>query len=85
VGSVLEYGSVCYSGMSRTHNATIGEGSVSRNKDSSGAHIFDIAPLVERFLYLNFRYLVAVFYRFDHPLKRRLETLRELNLGRCDS
>jgi hypothetical protein len=42
-----------------------------------------IAPLAERFLYLNFRYLVAVFYCLDHPLKRRLETLRELNLGRC--
>jgi hypothetical protein len=33
-----------------------------------------IAPLAERFVYLNFRYLVAVFYRLDHPLKRRLET-----------
>jgi hypothetical protein len=32
---------------------------------------------------LNFRYLVAVLYRLDDPLKRRLETLRELNLGRC--
>jgi hypothetical protein len=42
-----------------------------------------IAPLGERFLYLNFRYLVAVFYCFDHPLKRRLETLGELNLRRC--
>jgi hypothetical protein len=26
---------------------------------------------------------VAVLYRLDHPLKRRLKTLRELNLGRC--
>jgi hypothetical protein len=34
-------------------------------------------------VYLNFRFLVAVFYRLDHLLKRRLETLRELNLGRC--
>jgi hypothetical protein len=42
-----------------------------------------IAPLAEGFLYLNFRYLVAVFYCLDHPLKRRLETLGELNLGRC--
>jgi hypothetical protein len=25
----------------------------------------------------------VVFYRLDHALKRRLETLRELNLGRC--
>jgi hypothetical protein len=42
-----------------------------------------MAPLAERFMYLNDRYLVAVFCRLDHPLKRRLETLRELNLGRC--
>jgi hypothetical protein len=34
-------------------------------------------------LYLNFRYLVAVFYCLDHPLKRRLGTLGELNLSRC--
>jgi hypothetical protein len=32
---------------------------------------------------LNFRYLIEVFYRLDHPLKRRHETLRELNLDRC--
>jgi hypothetical protein len=31
---------------------------------------------------LNFRYLVVVFYRLDDPLKRRLETLKELNMGR---
>jgi hypothetical protein len=42
-----------------------------------------IEPLVERFVYLNFRYFVVVFYRLDHPLKRRLDTLRKLNLGRC--
>jgi hypothetical protein len=42
-----------------------------------------IAPLAERFVNLNFRYLVAIFYRLDYPLKRRLQTLEELNLGRC--
>jgi hypothetical protein len=42
-----------------------------------------IAPLPKIFVYLNVRYLVAVFYRLNHPLKSRLETLRELNLGRC--
>jgi hypothetical protein len=42
-----------------------------------------IAPLAERFVFLNFRYLVAVVYRLDHRLKRRLETLMELNLGCC--
>jgi hypothetical protein len=43
-----------------------------------------MAPLAERFVYLNLRYLVADFYRLDHHLKRRLENLRELNLGRCN-
>jgi hypothetical protein len=42
-----------------------------------------IAPLAKRFVYPSLRYLVVVFYRLDHPLKRRLETLSELNLGRC--
>jgi hypothetical protein len=34
-----------------------------------------VSPLAERFVYLNFIYLVVVFDRFDHPL--------ELNLDRC--
>jgi hypothetical protein len=42
-----------------------------------------IVPQAERFVYLNFRYLVVVFYRLDHPLKRRLETLKEVNLSCC--
>jgi hypothetical protein len=34
-----------------------------------------IPPLAERFAYLNFRYLVAVFYRLGHPLRARLGVL----------
>jgi hypothetical protein len=34
-----------------------------------------VSPLAERFVYLNFIYLVVVFDRFEHPL--------ELNLDRC--
>jgi hypothetical protein len=49
-------------------------------KNSLGI-LSDITPLAERFVYLNFKYLVAVFYRLEHPLKKRLKTLREL--GRC--
>jgi hypothetical protein len=37
-----------------------------------------IASLAERFVYLIFRYLVVVFYCLDHPLKRKLELLKEL-------
>jgi hypothetical protein len=40
-------------------------------------------PLAERFAYLNFRYLVAAFYRLGHPLRERLEVLGTLNMGRC--
>jgi hypothetical protein len=42
-----------------------------------------IAPLTEKIVYLNLRYLVLVFYRLDLPLKIRIEILKELNLGRC--
>jgi hypothetical protein len=42
-----------------------------------------IPPLEERFAYLNFRYLVAAFYRLVHPLRQRLEVLEALNMGRC--
>jgi hypothetical protein len=42
-------------------------------------------PLAERFAYLNFRYLVAAFYRLGHPLRERLRVLGlgTLNMGRC--
>jgi hypothetical protein len=43
--------------------------------------VFD--PLAEKLMYVNFRYLVVVFYHHDHLIMTRLETLRELNLGRC--
>jgi hypothetical protein len=42
-----------------------------------------VPPLAERFAYLNFRYLVAAFYRLGHPLRERLGMLGALNMGRC--
>jgi hypothetical protein len=42
-----------------------------------------IPPLAERFSYLNFRYLVAAFYRLGHPLRERLGVLGALNMGCC--
>jgi hypothetical protein len=39
-----------------------------------------IPSLEEIFAYLNFRYLVAAFYRLGHPLRERL---RVLNMGHC--
>jgi hypothetical protein len=38
-----------------------------------------IAPLTERFVYPNYTFFVAGFF----PTKRRLDTLRKLNMGRC--
>jgi hypothetical protein len=40
-------------------------------------------PLAKRFAYLNFRYLVAAFYRLSHPLRERLGVLRALIMGHC--
>jgi hypothetical protein len=71
VGSVLEYGSVCYSGMARTHMLRLERVQYRRIRIALGLmcstpnNCLDIALLAERFLYLNFRYLVAVFYRLD--------------------
>jgi hypothetical protein len=85
VKSVSEYGSVCYSGMARTHMLQLERvqcrgirivlGLMCSTPNNSLGVLSGIVPLAERFVYLNFRYLVAVFYRLDHPKKR--------NLGRC--
>jgi hypothetical protein len=93
VGSVLEYGTVCYAEMARTHmlrmervqyrGIRIALGHMCSTLNNSLGVLSSMAPLAERFVYLNFRYLVVVFYHFDQPLKRRLETLMELILGRC--
>jgi hypothetical protein len=42
-----------------------------------------IPPLAESFAYLNFRYLVAAFYRLGQPLREGLEVMWALNMGRC--
>jgi hypothetical protein len=81
------------SGMARTHmlrmervqyrEIRIALGLMCSNPKNSLGVLSGMAPPAERFVYLNFRYFMVVFYRLDHPLKRRLETLRELSLGRC--
>jgi hypothetical protein len=40
-----------------------------------------IPPLAERFTYLNFRYIVAAFYRLGNPLKERLGVLETLGMS----
>jgi hypothetical protein len=71
VGSVLEYGSVCYSGMVRTLMLLLEKVQYRRIRTA-----LRLSHQRHRFVYLNFRYLVTIFFnRLDCPLKRRLETL----------
>jgi hypothetical protein len=70
VGSVLEYGSVYYSGMAWTHilrlervqyrGIKIALELVGSTPNKSLVILSSIAPLAEKFVYLNFRYLVPV-------------------------
>jgi hypothetical protein len=73
VGFVLEYGSACYSGLARTYMLLLEKvqyrvirialGLMCSTPNNSLGVLSSIASLAGRFMYLNFRYLVAVFYR----------------------
>jgi hypothetical protein len=78
VASVLVYGSVWYSGIAMTHMLWL-ERVQFRGIRKALAGLMCLIPHNS----LNFRYLVVVSYRLDHPLKRRLKTLKELNMDRC--
>jgi hypothetical protein len=79
---VFEYGSNCFSGMAITHMLRLERDQYRGIRIALGLmcstpnHNLEVlsgkAPLAERFLYLNFRYVVTAFYR-----------LEGLNLGRC--
>jgi hypothetical protein len=90
IGSVLDYASVCYSGMAKTYmfrlervqyrgiRLALGLMCSTPNNSLSG-----IPPLPERFVYLKSRYLVAVFYRLGHPLRGKLGDLGTMNMNCC--
>jgi hypothetical protein len=69
IGSVLEYGSVCYTNMTRTHMLglervqyralRIALGLMRSTPNNCLRVLSGIPPLAERFEYLNFRYLVG--------------------------
>jgi hypothetical protein len=90
IGSVLEYGSVCFTNMVKTHTLglervqyralRIALGLMGSTPNNCLGVLSGIPSLAERFTYLNFRYLVAAFYRLGHPL---LGLLGALNMGRC--
>jgi hypothetical protein len=94
IGSVLEFGSVYFTNMAKTHNAGFGKGSVPGIADCIGSDgistpnnclgvLTGIPPLAERFAYWNLRYIVAAFCRLGHPLRERLGVLGALNIGCC--
>jgi hypothetical protein len=93
IGSVLEYDTVCFANTAKTHmlglksvqyrelrNALGLMGSTPNNCLSA---LSGIPPLAERFVYLNFRYLVAAFCRLGLPFREKLEVLGALNIGYC--
>jgi hypothetical protein len=93
VGSVLDYASVCYSGMAKTHmlrlervqyrGIRLALGLMCSTPNNNLGVLSGIPPLPERLVYLNSRYLVAVFYRLGHPLREKLRDLATMNMSRC--
>jgi hypothetical protein len=92
IGSVPEYGSVCYTNMVKTRMMGLGRvqyrvlrnalGLMGSTLNNCLGVISGIPPLTERFAYLNFRCFVPAFYRLGHPFKERLRVLGALNMGR---
>jgi hypothetical protein len=89
IGSILEYGSVCYAVMARTHMLLleriqyralrISMGLMRSTPNNSLGVLSGIPPLRHRLFYLNFRYLVNTFQKNGHPLHDRLERLYDLS------
>jgi hypothetical protein len=81
VGSILDYASVCYSEMARTHflklerlqyrGLRIVLGLMQSTPNNSLGVLNGVSPLVEKCMYLNYRYLVTVFNKQGHPFERK--------------
>jgi hypothetical protein len=83
IGSVLDYASVCYSvARVQYRDIRLALGLMCSNPNNSQLVLSGIPPLPERFVYLNFRYFVAVFYRLSHPLREKLRDLGTMNMSR---
>jgi hypothetical protein len=92
IGSVLEYGSVCFTNMAKTHMLGLERVQYPALRvalDLNGSKpnnclgvLSGIPPLAEVLAYLNFRYLVVDFCRLGHPLRKMLGVLEALNIGR---
>jgi hypothetical protein len=81
IGSVLVYSSVYFTNMAKTNMLGLQRvqyrvlrivlGLTGFTPHNCLGVLSGIPPLVERFTYLNFRYLVAAFYRLGHLLRGR--------------
>jgi hypothetical protein len=79
IGSVLEFGSVCFTNMAKTQMLglervqyqalRVALGLMRSTPNSCLGVLSGIPPLAERFAYLNFRYLVAAFCRLGRCLE----------------
>jgi hypothetical protein len=93
IGSVLEYGSVCYARMARTHmllleriqyrGLRISMSLMGSTPNNSLGVLSGIPPLRHRLFYLNFSYLVITFQKNGHPLHDRLQKLYDQSPQKC--
>jgi hypothetical protein len=89
IGSVLEYGSVCFAGLAKTHMLLLERIQYRALRISMGLMGFTpnnslgVSPLLHRLFYLNFRYLINTFHKNGHPLRDKLEKLNGLSPQKC--
>jgi hypothetical protein len=93
IGFVLEYGSVCYVGMPRTHMLLLERiqyramrlsmGIIGSTLNNSLGVLSGTPPLRHRLFDLNFRFLVNISQKNGHPLRDKLEKLYDLSPQKC--
>jgi hypothetical protein len=93
IDSVLEYGSVWYAGMTRTHMLLLERiqyralriimGLLGSTLNNNIGVLSGTPPLRHRLFYLNFRNLVNTFQKNGHSLHARLKKLNDLSPQKC--
>jgi ribonuclease HI len=93
IGSVVEYASICYGNMAKTHlikleriqyrGIRIALGLMRSTPNISLGILSGIPPLEERFSYLNANFLIKIFGKFNHPLQKVILYLKSMNPERC--
>jgi len=93
IGSVLEYASVCYANLAKTHflklervqyrGIRVALGLMISTPNNSLGVLSGIPPLEERFSYLNSKFVINIFGKQNHPLQTTLQNLYNLNQHRC--